>query len=201
MYYNIDDCDERRSSLPYIGDLLFNRVLLVYNFWEPLHFLEQGYGFQTWELSPEFAFRSWAYILLHYRDLPPRVGQLLASGDKVRFLFYYSELLVNWVLTASSVFCCSQHLPGNNLSFRRSHVLPNYSRQNQWSRTALLFLHDVFQCWDVECFYMLVARCVHGCMKSDLHQLSCHLHSPCMPLLWPFLTRLRRVAHKTTIEP
>ena len=94
-YSNIDDCDEGRSSLSFIGDLLFNRVLLVYNFWEPLHFIEQGYGFQTWELSPEFAFRSWAYILLHYRDLPPRVGQLLASGDKVRFLFYYSELLVN----------------------------------------------------------------------------------------------------------
>ena len=85
MYSNIDDCDEGRSSLSFIGDLLFNRVLVVYNFWEPLHFLEQGYGFQTWELSPKFALRSWAYVLFHY--LPPRVGQLLGSGDKVRFLF------------------------------------------------------------------------------------------------------------------
>ena len=73
-------------------------------------------------------------------------------------------------------------------------VLPNYSRQNQWSRRALLFLRDVFKCWDVECFYMLVARCVHRFMKSDLRQLS-------LPLLWPFLTCLRRIAHKTTIEP
>ena len=48
---------------------------------------------------------------------------------------------------------------------------------------------------------MLVARCVHGFMKSDLRQLSCHLHSPCIPLLWPFLTHLRRIAHKTNIEP
>ena len=93
MYSNIDDCDEGRSRLPFKSHFCFNRVLLVYNFWEPLHFLEQGYGFQTWELSPKFALRSWAYILLHY--LPPRGGQLLASGDKVRFLFYYSELLVN----------------------------------------------------------------------------------------------------------
>ena len=85
MYSNIDDCDEGRSSLSFIGDLLFNRVLVVYNFWEPPHFLEQGYVFQTWEFSPKFALRSWAYILLHY--LSPRVGQLLASGDKVRFLF------------------------------------------------------------------------------------------------------------------
>ena len=132
--------------------------------------------------------------------LPPRVGQLLASGDKVRFLFYYSWHVVNWVLTASSVLCRS-YLPGNNLSFRRSYVLPNYSRQNQWSRRTLLFLHDVFKCWDVECLYMLVARCVHGFMKSDLRQLSCHLHSPCIPLLWPFFMRLRRIAHKTTIKP
>ena len=33
------------------------------------------------------------------------------------------------------------------------------------------------------------------------HQLSCHLHSPCTPLLWPFLTRLRRIARKTTVGP
>ena len=88
MYSNIDDCDEGWSSLPYkVLTFCFNCVFLVYNFWEPLHFLEQGYGFQTWELSPKFALRSWAYILLHF--LPPRLGQLLASGDKVRFLFYY----------------------------------------------------------------------------------------------------------------
>ena len=40
----------------------FNRVLLLYNFLEPLHFLEQGYGFQTWELSPKFVLRSRTYI-------------------------------------------------------------------------------------------------------------------------------------------
>ncbi|KAF8167320.1 glycosyltransferase family 22 protein [Crassisporium funariophilum] len=62
MYSNIDDCDE------------------VFNFWEPLHFLDQGYGFQTWELSPKYALRSWAYVLLHI--LPPRVGKLLLAGDK-----------------------------------------------------------------------------------------------------------------------
>ena len=42
---------------------------LVYNFWEPLHFARHGYGFQTWELSPKYAIRSWAYILLHYGPL------------------------------------------------------------------------------------------------------------------------------------
>ncbi|KAH9486228.1 Alpha-1,2-mannosyltransferase ALG9 [Psilocybe cubensis] len=62
MYSNINDCDE------------------VFNFWEPLHFLDQGYGFQTWELSPVYALRSWAYILLH--ALPPRIGNIIVAGDK-----------------------------------------------------------------------------------------------------------------------
>ncbi|KAF8899021.1 Alg9-like mannosyltransferase family-domain-containing protein [Infundibulicybe gibba] len=62
MYSNIDDCDE------------------VYNFWEPLHFLDRGYGFQTWEVAPQFAIRSWAYILLHL--FPARLAALLLGTDK-----------------------------------------------------------------------------------------------------------------------
>ncbi|KAJ6575449.1 glycosyltransferase family 22 protein [Mycena capillaripes] len=62
MYSNIDDCDE------------------VFNFWEPLHFLDHGYGFQTWEVSPQYAIRSWAYIVLHI--FPAKVSKLLLTGDK-----------------------------------------------------------------------------------------------------------------------
>ncbi|KAJ3916979.1 glycosyltransferase family 22 protein [Lentinula edodes] len=62
MYSNIDDCDE------------------VYNFWEPLHFLDRGYGFQTWETSPQYAIRSWAYILLHI--LPTSIARFLAQDQK-----------------------------------------------------------------------------------------------------------------------
>ncbi|KAI6163889.1 glycosyltransferase family 22 protein [Pisolithus thermaeus] len=65
MYSNIQDCDE------------------VFNFWEPLHFLEHGDAFQTWEVTPTFAIRSWAYILLH---LPiARLGAFLSSGKRPAF--------------------------------------------------------------------------------------------------------------------
>ncbi|KAL4062977.1 glycosyltransferase family 22 protein [Scleroderma yunnanense] len=65
MYSNIQDCDE------------------VFNFWEPLHLLEHGYGFQTWEVTPTFAIRSWAYVLLH---LPlARLGAVFASGKRPAF--------------------------------------------------------------------------------------------------------------------
>ncbi|KAL1935000.1 hypothetical protein VTP01DRAFT_4140 [Rhizomucor pusillus] len=47
LYGVIQDCDE------------------VFNYWEPMHYLQHGYGLQTWEYSPEFGIRSWAYILVH----------------------------------------------------------------------------------------------------------------------------------------
>ncbi|KAI6178863.1 Alg9 mannosyltransferase domain containing protein [Aphelenchoides besseyi] len=37
----------------------------VYNYWEPLHLLLFGRGFQTWEYSPEYGIRSWAYVYVH----------------------------------------------------------------------------------------------------------------------------------------
>lgn len=37
----------------------------MFNFWEPTHYLNHGYGLQTWELSPEYAIRSWLYTTLH----------------------------------------------------------------------------------------------------------------------------------------
>lgn len=35
----------------------------TFNYWEPMHYLLFGYGFQTWEYSPEFALRSYAYLI------------------------------------------------------------------------------------------------------------------------------------------
>lgn len=47
LYAPILDCDE------------------VFNYWEPTHYLNHGFGLQTWEYSPEYAIRSWLYIVLH----------------------------------------------------------------------------------------------------------------------------------------
>jgi len=35
----------------------------VYNYWEPLHFLLYGTGFQTWEYANKFALRTYAYLM------------------------------------------------------------------------------------------------------------------------------------------
>lgn len=81
MYSNIQDCDEGK---PFESELLLLFAFfqttdrlpsslslrrlpssIVFNFFEPLHYFLKNSGFQTWELSPEFALRSWFYVLLH----------------------------------------------------------------------------------------------------------------------------------------
>ena len=82
MFSNIQDCDEgQRIPLTGTNFLTSDKARSVYNFWEPLHYLEHGFGFQTWETSPDYAIRSWAYILLH---LPfSRAATFLAGDSKV----------------------------------------------------------------------------------------------------------------------
>ncbi|KAF9965900.1 mannosyltransferase [Mortierella alpina] len=65
-YSNISDCDE------------------VFNYWEPMHYLQYGSGLQTWEYSPLYAIRSWAYILLH--TLAAEIARLAMSANRVTFL-------------------------------------------------------------------------------------------------------------------
>lgn len=71
------------SSIPTFCKFLFPNVLAasnapiqdcdeVFNYWEPTHYLNHGYGLQTWEYSPEYAIRSWLYIVLH--AIPGKLG-------------------------------------------------------------------------------------------------------------------------------
>lgn len=62
----------------------FSKLYLtsVFNFWEPLHYIDHGHAFQTWEVTPMYAVRSWAYVLLHL--IPARLPLTLNLG-KVSF--------------------------------------------------------------------------------------------------------------------
>lgn len=68
LYSPIQDCDE------------------VFNYWEPTHYLTNGYGLQTWEYSPEYAIRSWAYAGLHAPIA--KLGQLIPISDPKVAGFY-----------------------------------------------------------------------------------------------------------------
>ncbi|KAK4498297.1 hypothetical protein PRZ48_010955 [Zasmidium cellare] len=65
----IQDCDE------------------VFNYWEPTHYLNHKYGFQTWEYSPKYAIRSWTYIALHATVTP--LAKLLPMISTSRMAEFY----------------------------------------------------------------------------------------------------------------
>lgn len=79
FYSPIQDCDE------------------VFNYWEPTHYLNHGHGLQTWEYSPDYAIRSWAYTGLH--ALVIGAGRLLPFATKT-FEFYFLRLTLGLICAA-----------------------------------------------------------------------------------------------------
>uniref|UniRef100_A0A9J7WZL4 Mannosyltransferase n=1 Tax=Cyprinus carpio carpio TaxID=630221 RepID=A0A9J7WZL4_CYPCA len=70
---NISDCDE------------------TYNYWEPTHYLLYGTGMQTWEYSPAYAIRSYAYLWLH--ALPACFHAKILQTNKV-LVFYFLRCML-----------------------------------------------------------------------------------------------------------
>ncbi|ODV62733.1 dolichyl-P-Man:Man(6)GlcNAc(2)-PP-dolichol alpha-1,2-mannosyltransferase [Ascoidea rubescens DSM 1968] len=73
LYMISQDCDE------------------VFNYWEPLNFLLRNFGKQTWEYSPLYAIRSWAY-LLPYSIFYPIIHSNLFP--KIYYNFYSIRLFL-----------------------------------------------------------------------------------------------------------
>ncbi|KAF2200566.1 hypothetical protein GQ43DRAFT_481473 [Delitschia confertaspora ATCC 74209] len=76
IFSPIQDCDE------------------VFNYWEPTHYLNHGYGLQTWEYSPEYAIRSWTYTALHAVVI--WAGRLLPFTTKT-FEFYVLRIVLGFI--------------------------------------------------------------------------------------------------------
>lgn len=74
IWSNISDCDE------------------VFNYWEPAHYLIYGNGMQTWEYSPQYAIRSYAYIWLY--ALPGIAVEKLLHFTYKRLVFYSIRILL-----------------------------------------------------------------------------------------------------------
>lgn len=66
-YAPIQDCDE------------------IFNYWEPTHYVDHGYGLQTWEYSPEYSIRSWLFITLH-----AAVGKTSAIWTPRKVMHFYA---------------------------------------------------------------------------------------------------------------
>ncbi|XP_013415358.1 alpha-1,2-mannosyltransferase ALG9 [Lingula anatina] len=83
IWSNISDCDE------------------TFNYWEPTHFLLYGTGFQTWEYSPAYAIRSYAYLWIH--ALPIKLYATALSANKLLVL-YFLRCILGFVCTLCEVY-------------------------------------------------------------------------------------------------
>lgn len=79
LYNPIQDCDE------------------TFNFWEPTHYLSHGYGFQTWEWSPEYGIRDWLYIIPH--AVLSTLRRVLPHPTKVLLYMVYHQSPLETCLT------------------------------------------------------------------------------------------------------
>ncbi|KAF5368333.1 hypothetical protein D9758_002221 [Tetrapyrgos nigripes] len=117
MYSNIDDCDE------------------VFNFWEPLHFFDRGYGFQTWEVTPQYAIRSWAYILMHL--LPVKIASFLAVNEK-RVAFFAVRIFLAAISSLAEVTLYNAVREQVNLRVARYLFFILFFSAGMWNASAAL---------------------------------------------------------------
>ncbi|KAJ1528897.1 hypothetical protein ONE63_007266 [Megalurothrips usitatus] len=83
IWSNITDCDE------------------TYNFWEPSHYVLYGKGFQTWEYSPEYALRSYTYLMVNM--FPAWLYSQLFQANRM-LTFYFSRCLFAFVCAQCEVY-------------------------------------------------------------------------------------------------
>lgn len=83
FFSNISDCDE------------------TYNYWEPTHYMLYGDGFQTWEYSPTYAIRSYAYLYLHL--IPAQLLKELFKANKIT-VFYYIRFILSIICAACETY-------------------------------------------------------------------------------------------------
>ncbi|PIK57716.1 putative alpha-1,2-mannosyltransferase ALG9 [Apostichopus japonicus] len=108
---NISDCDE------------------TFNYWEPTHYLLYGKGFQTWEYSPTYAIRSYAYLFLH--AIPGYIHSFVLGGNRL-LVFFFVRCLLGFVCA----FCEALFYSGVRKTFG-----PNVAR---WTLVFLLFSTGMF---------------------------------------------------------
>ncbi|XP_075236016.1 alpha-1,2-mannosyltransferase Alg9 [Lycorma delicatula] len=83
VWSHVTDCDE------------------TYNYWEPSHFMLLGNGFQTWEYSPQYALRSYTYLLLHI--IPAWIYNQILQPNRI-LIFYFLRCLLGLVSALCEVY-------------------------------------------------------------------------------------------------
>jgi alpha-1,2-mannosyltransferase len=85
----------------------------TYGYWEPLHYLLYGTGLQTWEYSPQYAIRTYAFIIPFYL-----VGSFLIRLGVPKLSVFFG---LRCTLGALTAFCNASLLQSFRQSVDRYH--------------------------------------------------------------------------------
>lgn len=177
LYMIISDCDE------------------TFNYWEPLNLITRGFGKQTWEYSPAYAIRSYAYLIPYHLVTFPLRDYLHITGYKVPsyIFFYYVRIVALCGFTSFteyklfrsvqrnfSLYAANWFLFFSTVSAGMSHagvaLLPS-SFAMGWITLATASLLDV-----------LTLKNTLECVNSNVSAISCFLVSGIVG--WPFTLAL-----------
>lgn len=148
----------------------------VFNYWEPLHYLQYGNGSQVWEYSPIYALRSYLFLFLHY--IPAYPLTLLPK------IYVFKSLRV--ILALFSIFCQKKMIKTLELP-NTAYILFNIAPG------MLIASHSFLPSTFAMNFSMLALTYFHVFSKSQNYLylfyslLSCSI---AMVIGWPFVAVL-----------
>ncbi|KAK4053366.1 mannosyltransferase [Microbotryomycetes sp. JL221] len=115
----------------------------VYNYWEPLHYLWRGVGFQTWEYSPVYAIRSYFYLLVNASPLV--IAQHFASKRVAFFAVRLTFATISTVVESHLYRSAAEHI---NPHVGRYMLFALLFAPGMFS-AATAFLPSTFALWGV----------------------------------------------------
>eukprot|EP00804_Cyclotella_cryptica_P001087 CCRYP_008381-RA/>CCRYP_008381-RA protein AED:0.11 eAED:0.11 QI:26/1/1/1/0.33/0.25/4/1513/367 len=149
----------------------------VFNYWEPLHFVLYGTGMQTWEYAPQYALRTYAYLLP-------------MAGVAKSYQFLLDRLPVVVVECLPRLLFLTQ---GSMLSSSSSFVLPSENKPLLFAmlRSTLAFfssyaelslLHSVHDILSPHLAYWMAFLQLTA--AGNFHACSAYLPSSTVMILW-----------------
>ncbi|KYQ88183.1 glycosyltransferase [Tieghemostelium lacteum] len=159
FYNRIMDCDE------------------YMNYWEPTHFLMYNKGFQTWEYSPKYSLRSYAYLMIY-----STIGKLVRYfiDDKITIFF----LLKIFIGLGSSISQFIFYLG----------VLKQFGREiSNYTYLFMLISPGFFLSTSTllpTTFSMCLLMIAYGCLLLGYNRLSVITGATSVFLGWPFVILL-----------
>ncbi|XP_018023056.1 alpha-1,2-mannosyltransferase ALG9 [Hyalella azteca] len=146
----------------------------TFNYWEPMHFVLYGKGMQTWEYAPQYALRSYFYLLLH--AAPAWLYDAIVTSNRVLVFFF-----VRCLLAMLSSAC--------ELYFYKGVLVAYGPRVARSTLCLLVFSTGMFAASTAflpSSFAMQAVACGMGAWLQRQHKLAIFCYAVAALLGWPF---------------